>query len=81
VSREVRGKQVYLQANQKAAIFPELQGLFAKTVGLVDILRESLMPFADQTRAALSSVPPHVVSFMPPATLICSSSATCRSAT
>lgn len=29
VRREVRGKQVYFQANQKAAIFPELQGLFA----------------------------------------------------
>ena len=50
--REVRGKQVYFRANQKAAIFPELQGLFAKTVGLVDILRESLMPLADRTRAA-----------------------------
>ena len=34
VHREVRGKQVYFQANQKAAIFPELRGLFAKTVGL-----------------------------------------------
>jgi predicted nucleotidyltransferase len=52
VRREVRGKQVYFQANQKAAIFPELQGLFAKTVGLVDILRESLMPLADRLRAA-----------------------------
>ena len=52
VHREVRGKQVYFQANQKAAIFPELQGLFAKTVGLVDILRESLMPLADRMRAA-----------------------------
>jgi uncharacterized protein len=52
VRREVRGKQVYFQANQKAAIFPELQGLFAKTVGLVDILRESLMPLADRVRAA-----------------------------
>jgi predicted nucleotidyltransferase len=52
VRREVRGKQVYFQANQKAAIFPELQGLFAKTVGLVDILRESLTPLADHVRAA-----------------------------
>ena len=52
VRREVRGKQVYFQANQKAAIFPELQGLFAKTVGLVDILRASLMPLADRLRAA-----------------------------
>jgi predicted nucleotidyltransferase len=52
VRREVRGKQVYFQANQKAAIFPELQGLFAKTVGLVDILRESLIPLAGRMRAA-----------------------------
>jgi predicted nucleotidyltransferase len=52
VRRDVRGKQVYFQANQKAAIFPELQGLFAKTVGLVDILRESLTPLADRMRAA-----------------------------
>jgi predicted nucleotidyltransferase len=53
VRREVRGKQVYFQANQKAAIFPELQGLFAKTVGLVDILREALVPLADRIRVTI----------------------------
>jgi predicted nucleotidyltransferase len=52
VRREVRGNQVYFQANQEAAIFPELQALFAKTVGLVDILRQSLMPLADRLCAA-----------------------------
>jgi predicted nucleotidyltransferase len=52
VRREVRGNQVYFQANQKAAIFPELQGLFAKTAGLVDILREALMPLADRVHVA-----------------------------
>jgi len=52
VRREVRGNQVYFQANQKAAIFPELQGLFAKTTGLVDILREALVPLADRLHAA-----------------------------
>jgi predicted nucleotidyltransferase len=52
VSREVRGNQVYFQANQKAAIFPELQGLFAKTVGLVNILREALIPLANSVDAA-----------------------------
>ena len=52
VRRDVRGKQVYFQANQEAAIFPELRGLFAKTSGLVDILREALMPMADQIQAA-----------------------------
>jgi predicted transcriptional regulator len=31
VVREVRGNQVYFQANRQAAIFPELKGLFAKT--------------------------------------------------
>ena len=31
VRRDVRGHQVYFQANRDAAIFPELQGLFAKT--------------------------------------------------
>lgn len=31
VVREVRGNQVYFQANREAPIFPELQGLFAKT--------------------------------------------------
>src|SRR5262249_44238773 len=44
VRRDVRGRQVYFQANREAAIFPELQGLFAKTAGLVNILREGLMP-------------------------------------
>ena len=52
VYREVRGKQVYFQANQKAAIFPELRGLFAKTAGLVDILREALTPLPDRVHAA-----------------------------
>jgi predicted nucleotidyltransferase len=53
VRREVRGKQVYFQANEKAAIFPELQRLFAKTVGLVDVLRESLTPLAQHIRVAI----------------------------
>ena len=34
VRRDVRGNQVYFQANRDSAIFPELQGLFAKTGGL-----------------------------------------------
>lgn len=29
--RTVQGRQVYFQANRSAPIFPELQGLFAKT--------------------------------------------------
>ena len=52
VRRDVRGRQVYFQATQEAAIFPELLGLFAKTAGLVDILREALFPLASRLRAA-----------------------------
>jgi predicted nucleotidyltransferase len=50
VRRDVRGRQVYFQANREAAIFPELQGLFAKTAGLVDIVREALTPLAGRLR-------------------------------
>jgi DNA-binding transcriptional ArsR family regulator len=32
VRRDVRGNQVYFQVNREAPIFPELNGLFAKTV-------------------------------------------------
>lgn len=32
VVRDERGKQVYFQANREALIFPELYGLFVKTV-------------------------------------------------
>lgn len=40
--RTVQGRQVYFQANREAPIFPELQGLFAKTAGLADVLRDAL---------------------------------------
>jgi uncharacterized protein len=52
VRRDVRGRQVYFQANRKAAIFPELQGLFAKTAGLADILREALQPLGPRVLVA-----------------------------
>ena len=35
---------MYFQANREAPIFPELQGLFAKTAGITDLLREALAP-------------------------------------
>ena len=52
VHRKVQGRQVYFQANRDAPIFPELQGLFAKTAGLVDILREALASLGDQVQVA-----------------------------
>lgn len=71
VCREVRGKQVYFQANQKAAIFPELQGLFAKTAGLVDILREALTRSLIACRRHSCSARPRGVSSTPPVISIC----------
>jgi predicted nucleotidyltransferase len=52
VKRTVQGRQVYFQANSDAPIFPELRGLFAKTAGLVDVLREGLAPLGDRVRVA-----------------------------
>jgi predicted nucleotidyltransferase len=52
VRRTVQGRQVYFQANRDAPIFPELRGLFAKTTGLVDLLREGLAPLGDRIQVA-----------------------------
>jgi predicted nucleotidyltransferase len=46
------GKQRRYQANQESPLFPELQGLVLKTIGLVEPLRRALSPFGDQIRAA-----------------------------
>jgi len=50
--RTVQGRQVYFRANQAAPIFPELQGLFAKTAGLTDLLREALAPLSERVLVA-----------------------------
>ena len=42
------GSQKYYQANPDAPVFHELHGLIAKTVGLVEPLRQALDPLADQ---------------------------------
>ncbi|HOC19150.1 MAG TPA: nucleotidyltransferase domain-containing protein [Vicinamibacterales bacterium] len=52
VRRTVQGRQVYFQADREAPIFPELRGLFAKTAGLVDILRDALAPLGDRIQVA-----------------------------
>jgi predicted nucleotidyltransferase len=44
--RRQDGNRVYFQANAACPFLPELQGLLVKTVGMVDILRETLVPFA-----------------------------------
>ena len=50
--RTVQGGQVYYQANRHSAVFPELQGLLLKTVGLADVLRSALAPLAGKVQVA-----------------------------
>jgi predicted nucleotidyltransferase len=42
ISRQVRGQQVYFQANRKCPIFSELRGLITKTTGVADVLNDAL---------------------------------------
>jgi len=42
ILRWKRGTHTYFQANRESPIFPELHGLMLKTVGLADVIRESL---------------------------------------
>lgn len=44
LTRVVRGRQVYYQANRQCPVFEELRAIVAKTSGLVDVLRNALAP-------------------------------------
>jgi len=46
------GKHVYFKAAAESPIFPELQGLILKTVGLADVIRGVLRPLADRIQWA-----------------------------
>ena len=50
--REESGNRVYYQANADHPLGPELQGLFAKTVGLADKVKRALEPFWDRIETA-----------------------------
>jgi len=52
VTRQAQGRQVYFQADRSSPVFPELRSLFAKTAGLVDVLRDALSPLTDRIVAA-----------------------------
>jgi predicted nucleotidyltransferase len=52
VSVTTVGNQKFYQANAASPVFPELHGLIAKTVGLVEPLRRALAPLADRIPAA-----------------------------
>jgi predicted nucleotidyltransferase len=51
--RTVRGNQVFYQANAESPIFEELKSIFTKTSGLVDQIRQALLPLADRIAVAL----------------------------
>ncbi len=53
LTRSKRGNQVLYQANTESPVFAELAGLFRKTGGLADVLREALLPLAVRIQAAL----------------------------
>lgn len=50
--RQETGRQVYYRANVQCPIFEELAGLLRKTAGLVDVLRQALVPLADRVQVA-----------------------------
>jgi predicted nucleotidyltransferase len=52
IIREVRGNQVYYQANSKSPIFNELKSIVRKTFGVADVIREALSPFSNDIKAA-----------------------------
>ena len=43
-----QGRMVYYQADSNCPVYPELQGLLAKTAGLVDVLRDCLSDFVER---------------------------------
>jgi predicted nucleotidyltransferase len=51
--REKRANQVWYRANRDASVFPELQGIALKTVGIATPLAEALRPAAERIEAAL----------------------------
>lgn len=52
VSRSVRGRQVYFQANPDCPIFRGLKDIVTKTAGVADIIRAALVPLADHISLA-----------------------------
>lgn len=52
LSRRHDGNRVYYQANRACPFLPELRGFLLKTAGLVDVLRELLLPLQDRIACA-----------------------------
>ena len=51
--RTVKDNQVLFRANPECPIYNELKSIVAKTAGLVDILREALLPLASAIKLAV----------------------------
>jgi len=52
LARSTSGNQVRYQADRNCPIFEELAGIFRKTAGLADVLREALAPLGQAVRIA-----------------------------
>jgi len=52
IRREVKGRQVYYQANDKNPIFSELKNIVRKTFGVANVIRESLSGVRRNIRVA-----------------------------
>jgi predicted nucleotidyltransferase len=52
ITRNMVGNQVRYQADRTCPIFDELAGIFRKTAGLADVLREALEPLGSAVRLA-----------------------------
>jgi predicted nucleotidyltransferase len=50
--RTTRGKQILYQSETNNPIFPEIKSLIDKTVGIVGVIREALMPLASRIQIA-----------------------------
>lgn len=52
LQREQIGRQVFYRADVTCSVLAELTGLMRKTAGMIDILRDALLPLADQAIGA-----------------------------
>lgn len=54
IQRQVRGRQVYYQANSQCPIYAELRGIVLKTAGAADVLRSHLQSLVEHIRVAFA---------------------------
>jgi DNA-binding transcriptional ArsR family regulator len=52
ITRRADGKRVYYKVEERCPILPELQGLFLKTSGLVDVIADVLRPLRKRIQVA-----------------------------